>query len=145
MGCSDPRGQRYHGLEKLVFAGSLMATLAWVLARRPFRVVVDGRSMAPTLEPGDLLIATKRGGVRRGSLVVVAHPGRKGYEMVKRVAAVAGDRIGDRTLGPGEYWVVGDDPSASTDSRSLGPVGGEAIRGVVRARYWPLSRSTVFG
>ena len=50
------RLKRYHGLEKLVFAGSLMATLAWVLARRPFRVVVDGRSMAPTLETGDLLI-----------------------------------------------------------------------------------------
>jgi len=72
--------------------------------------------------------------------VVVEHPERPGYEMVKRVEALPGERVGDRILGPDEYWLVGDRPDASTDSRTFGPVSRNSILGVVKARYWPLSR-----
>jgi hypothetical protein len=44
------------------------------------------------------------------------------------------------TLGPDEYWLVGANPAASTDSRTLGPVGARRLRGVVILRYRPLSR-----
>ncbi|MFN2590050.1 MAG: nickel-type superoxide dismutase maturation protease [Actinomycetota bacterium] len=111
---------------------------------RPFRVAVEGRSMAPELAPGDYLVAVRPIRPRRGHLVVVEHPERPGFEMVKRLAGVPGDVVGGRRLGRDELWVIGDAASASTDSRSFGPVGRGAIRGVVRLRYWPPERLRVF-
>jgi signal peptidase I len=139
-----PKSPRYHGLQKLFLAGSVVATAAWWIRDRPFRVVVRGLSMAPALEPGDFLIALRNGTVRVGSLVVVEHPDRPEYEMVKRVGAVRGARVGQRVLPEGEYWVIGDNPAESTDSRSFGPVTRRAVKGVVRARYWPISRVAWF-
>jgi len=129
-----------------ILAGSALAVARWWRRRRPFPVAVEGDSMAPTLAAGDYLVATaaRPGSVRRGTLVVVAHPDRPDYELIKRVAGVPGDTIGEtesRMLGAGEFWVLGDDSSKSTDSRSFGPVAHRAIRGVVRLRYWPLSRA----
>jgi type IV secretory pathway protease TraF len=92
--------------------------------------------MAPTLLPGDWLVATRRGRLRRGSVVVLRHP-RGGPDLVKRVAALPGEEVDGRPLGPEEYLVLGDDPGASTDGRSFGPVTRSAIEGVVRFRYWP--------
>jgi nickel-type superoxide dismutase maturation protease len=116
------------------------AGVLWLALRRPFRVAVEGQSMAPTLQPGDFLIAARSSPIRRGTLVVVEHPNRPGYEMVKRVAGVPGDSIEDVALGADQFWIVGDDPAASTDSRTFGPFDREAIRGVVLVRYWPPSR-----
>jgi signal peptidase I len=92
--------------------------------------------MTPTLKPGDWLVATRAGSVRRGSVIVLRHPSGD-LDLVKRVAAVSGDRVDDRPLGVGQYLVVGDDPAASTDGRTFGPVERSAIEGVVRFRYWP--------
>ena len=112
----------------------------WLMFRRPFRVAVEGQSMAPALEPGDFLIAARSGLMRRGALVVVEHPGRPGYEMVKRLAGMPGDEVGGAPLGADRFWILGDDPEASTDSRAFGAVSRDAIRGVVLFRYWPPSR-----
>jgi nickel-type superoxide dismutase maturation protease len=126
----------------ILFAAALAWALVWV---RPFRVVVQGGSMLPTLQPGDFLLATRRGPFRNGSLVVAEHPGRPGYEMVKRIAAVPGEGVGDRTRARAKYRLLGDNPAGSTDSRTLGPMPRGSIRGVVRLRYWPPSRFRVFG
>jgi nickel-type superoxide dismutase maturation protease len=97
-----------------------------VLARRyrPFPAVVAGESMLPTLAPGSLLLATERGRVHPGAVVVVA---RGELEAVKRVASVE----------DGHVTVLGDNPDHSTDSRDFGPLPAGAVRGVVRAVYWP--------
>src|SRR5207247_2770252 len=97
-----------------------------------------------TVAPGDFLIAVRPLRLRRGSLVVIEHPARPGYEMVKRVVAVPGDEVEGRTLGPGEYWILGDHPDGSTDSRQLGPLAADSMRGVVQLRYWPPSRARLF-
>jgi signal peptidase I len=97
---------------------------------------VSGRSMAPTLLPGDWLIATRGGEIRRGDIVVLRHPGGD-LDLVKRVTGVPGDRVGEETLSPDEFLVVGDHLGGSTDGRDFGPVRREAIEGVVRLRYWP--------
>jgi nickel-type superoxide dismutase maturation protease len=110
-----------------------VATALWL---RPFRVAVEGRSMVPTLLPGDYLLVTRAGRIRRGAVVVVAHPSR-GMEVVKRVAAVPGDIVDGRPLPPGRYLVVGDNRAGSTDGRTFGPVERSAVLGVVRFRYWP--------
>jgi nickel-type superoxide dismutase maturation protease len=117
--------------------GAVTAVLVGALIRaRPFRAEVAGDSMAPTLMAGDWLIATRPDRLRRGQVVVVRHPERD-LELVKRVAALPGDRVDGRTLGAEEYLVVGDNRGASSDGRSFGPVRRQAILGVVRVRYWP--------
>lgn len=96
--------------------------------------------MAPTLLPGDWVLVVTPGEYRRGDVVVVEHPGRPGYEMVKRLVGVPGDRIGDRALAADEYWVEGDFAQASTDSRQFGPVTREELRAKGLVVYWPTGR-----
>ncbi len=96
--------------------------------------------MAPTLAPGDWALAAVPRAFHRGDVVVVEHPGRPGYEMVKRLTGVPGDTVGARTLGPDGYWVEGDHEPASTDSRHFGPVRAEALRGKVLFVYGPGDR-----
>jgi nickel-type superoxide dismutase maturation protease len=139
------RVQRYHSRRRrsrALGAGLALGGLAALtLGLRPFRVAVQGESMRPTLAPGDFLVALGGLRPRRGALVVVEHPERPGFEVVKRVVGLPGDRVGDRPLAPGELWVEGDHPGASTDSRAFGPVPAGAVRGVVVLRYWPLGRA----
>jgi len=117
-------------------AAAVLAAWAAARAAGAFRVEVAGRSMVPALRPGDWLVATRRGRISRGSVVVLAHP-EEGLDLVKRVHGVPGDLVDGRPLGPDEYLVVGDNATASTDGRRFGPVHRRAIEGVVRARYWP--------
>ena len=54
-------------------------------------------------------------------------------------AAVADYRAVDR-LRPGEYFLLGDLRSASSDSRHFGPVRADQIEATALLRYWPPSR-----
>ena len=123
-----------------IFALFIAGAAIWLALRRPFTVAVEGESMSPTLRPGDYLIATRSGRIDRGALLVVEHAAKPGYEMVKRLAGVPGDSIGGRRLGSDEFWLLGDNPPASTDSRSMGTLDRSAIRGVILFRYWPPDR-----
>jgi len=109
---------------------------------RPFRVEIQGKSMAPSLQPGDWAIATTARRIARGDVVVLVHPLRPDLELVKRVLGGPGDPAlpGGRPLGPDEWFVVGDNHETSTDSRSFGPVRDEHLRGVVRFVVWPRGR-----
>jgi inner membrane protease subunit 1 len=116
------------------------AGLAW-WRWRPFRVEIEGGSMEPTLESGDWALAVRAHRSRSGDVVVVEHPGRPGFELVKRVVAGPDDRAPDgRELGEEEVWVEGDALAASTDSRSFGPVGSDAVVGRVVLVLWPPAR-----
>lgn len=48
------------------------------------------------------------------------------------------------TLGPVQYFVLGDNRGNSNDSRSFGPILREDILGRVWFRYWPLSQLHLF-
>jgi signal peptidase I len=109
---------------------------------RPFRLEVAGSSMRPALEPGDwvIAIAVVPGRVRRGDVVVVEHPERPGFEIVKRVVHVPGDVTPGGLELVEEVWVEGDEPEGSTDSRRFGPVPIDRVRGRVRVVWWPPGR-----
>jgi nickel-type superoxide dismutase maturation protease len=109
--------------------------LTWVelllwLVRRRRRVRVVGRSMVPTLAPGDEVLvdpnAYRHGPPARGDLVVLAHPQDSRTTLVKRVASVGGD---------GRCRVVGDNPPESTDSRHFGLVPYGDLQGRVACRF----------
>ena len=119
-----------------------MVASAWAFLRwKPIRVEISGPSMRPALESGDWALAVAIGRIRRGSVVVVGHPRRPEFEMVKRVIAIPGDLApGGRVLDHDEFWVEGDAPDESTDSRQFGPVLREHVKATVRVVYWPLER-----
>lgn len=102
-----------------------------VVAVRPRRIVVEGRSMEPTLAPGDRLLAVRARRVRAGDVVAVRDPRRPDRILVKRVGAVLEDGV----------VVRGDNESASTDSRRFGPVEPGAVVGRVVRRYAPAWRA----
>jgi nickel-type superoxide dismutase maturation protease len=89
--------------------------------------------MEPTFRDGDwLLVRRLRRAPRAGELVVATDPREPERLLVKRVRAVAGDRV----------TVQGDhaDPAESTDSRQFGPIPGSAVVGRPVLRYAPLHR-----
>ena len=96
--------------------------------------------MRPTLEPGDWALAIVPERVRPGDVVVVEHPDRPGFEMIKRVVRVPGDRAPNGTDMLDGVWVEGDDPSSSTDSRAFGAVRADLVKGRVALVWWPLQR-----
>lgn len=103
----------------------------WVATIVPVRVAVTGGSMRPALEAGDRLLVVPWGRTRVGAVVAARDPRRPDRTIVKRVAEV--------TSG-GAFVLLGDDPEASTDSRTFGPVPPALVRGRAVWRYWPPER-----
>ena len=122
----------------VLFAG--IAAAYGFLRWRPSRVEVAGTSMRPTLEPGDWALAVRVQRVRRGDVVVVEHPERPGFELVKRVVHVPGEAAPDGRVLMDEVWVEGDEPEGSTDSRRFGPVPIGHVHARVRWVWWPPER-----
>lgn len=87
--------------------------------------------MRPTLCAGDLCLVIRGVPVRPGDVVMARLPGRP--LGVKRAVRRTADG----------WWLEGDDPAASTDSRTFGAVPDEAVLGRVLIRYWPLARRPV--
>ncbi|TDC39219.1 S26 family signal peptidase [Micromonospora sp. KC213] len=142
----------------LVAAGVLAsATVGLLWARRHLLLVsVVGRSMEPTLRPGDRVLARRvpLARVRPGDVVVVVapaamtagHPTRPTDTgpglLIKRAYAVPGepvpvDRVPllrqrpERVVPPGQLVVLGDNPPFSYDSRECGYVPESDLLGVV--------------
>lgn len=103
--------------------------------------------------------------IHRGDIIVFRSPMNPGKSFIKRVigipgdiVAVAGGRVmvngrqradltrrpaggpatfGPQRIGDGQYFVLGDHRSISSDSRHWGLVDYEAIQGKAILRYWP--------
>jgi len=89
------------------------------------RVRIIGPSMEPTLRNGEWWLVRRTTKVGSGDVVLVRHPQRRDLLMVKRL---------DHPV-VGGWWVVGDNPESSEDSREFGPVPGAAIVGRLWRRF----------
>jgi len=121
--------------------------------------------MAPTLLPGDYVVAqSRRHSPQRSDILIFEHPHQPGFELVKRVVGLPEEHIvitrgqvhandavlaepwakgptlpdGDWLLSRDEMFVLGDNRARSAgDSRVIGPVRLENARWKVVGRYWP--------
>jgi nickel-type superoxide dismutase maturation protease len=81
--------------------------------------------MLPTLAPGDYVLIDPSAPAPVGAVVIARHPYDRSRELVKRVAAIDPE---------GRLRLLGDNPEASTDSRSFSDVPADRLIGVVVAR-----------
>ena len=143
------------------------AAVYFVLEFATGRFRVDGPSMQPNLYTGQYVLADKiaylLGSPQRGD-VVVAHPSiARGEAFIKRLMGLPGDTItirggqvwidgqlatepyiaappdysGSWTLGPDQYFLLGDNRNDSSDSHVWGPVTRGEITGKALIVYWP--------
>ena len=136
----------------------------YIFLVQPHRV--KGDSMMPNFLDGELLLTEKVSyrvtKPERGDVIVFRAPDRN-VDFIKRVVGVPQDIIkiedgnvivnGEKlnepyetqktqgseeiSLGNEEYFVLGDNRNASSDSRSFGPIKKDTIKGKVWLVYWP--------
>ena len=130
------------------------------------RFRIDGSSMEPNLHDGEYVIVNRivyRLYVpQRGDIVVFRRDASR--EFIKRVIAVPGETVEvkggrvlvngnpldepyiaapnaytmePRTIGPNEYFVLGDNRNNSSDSHNWGAILSSAIDGKAWITYWP--------
>ena len=99
--------------------------MALVFLGSRHKYICEGTSMNPTLKDGEVVLVDRGADIHVGDIVVARHPLEQNSEVVKRV-----QRINER----GHYFLVGDNPDDSTDSRHYGAVTREYIEGKVVAR-----------
>ena len=81
--------------------------------------------MAPGLLAGDWVVIRRTRRVRPGQVVALCDPRDPQRVLVKRI---------QRATGSG-WYVLGDNPRRSTDSREFGPVPSSCVLGRVLFRY----------
>jgi len=99
--------------------------LALVFLGSRHKYICEGKSMSPTLKDGEEVLVDREAKIEVGDIVIARHPIEQTSEVVKRV-----ERINER----GHYFLVGDNPEDSNDSRHFGAVTKEYIKGKVVAR-----------
>ncbi|HBJ72220.1 MAG TPA: nickel-type superoxide dismutase maturation protease [Actinobacteria bacterium] len=90
-------------------------------------IAIAGPSMEPTLKSGEWWVVRRTTNVRPGQMIVFWHPLRTDLLTVKRV----------HHRRPAGWWVLGDNPEASEDSRFFGAVDPAAVVGRLVLRYRP--------
>ena len=140
-----------------------------VITIRTFNVtpiVVQGESMVPTLDGGEVMILKKYDTNYERFDIVVVNKSVEGDNLIKRVIGLPGETIryrnntlyindkvledvyayGDTgnfqeiTLGEDEYFLMGDNRAISLDSRALGIIKKQEIEGTVGIVLFPFNK-----
>ena len=129
-------------------------------------IIVDGESMAPTLDGGELMILKKYDTSYERFDIVVVNKSVEGDNLIKRVIGLPGEIIrykGNRLyindeiiddvyadgetenfqeikLGEDEYFLMGDNREISKDSRTIGVIKKSEIEGTVGIVLYPFKK-----
>lgn len=167
----DRRKTYNRALRGTIWALIVVASVSILCSTFFFSVLqIEGSSMEPTLEEGELVIASKEKNFQRGDIIAFYY---NNNVLLKRVIGFSGEWIDigqdgtvtvngqdlaepylhDKSLGecditlpcqiPDKRWfVLGDHRSTSVDSRSkvIGNVAEEQLVGKIVLRIWPLSK-----
>jgi len=145
----------------------------YIFLIQPHRV--KGDSMLPNFHDGELLLTEKVSyhlyKPKRGDVVVFAAPGTRKVDYIKRIIALPHETIKidngtiyinnqllkepyetqstegsiNMIIGDNQYFVLGDNRGASSDSRSFGSIDQKSIKGRTFFVYWPIFKSNVSG
>ena len=162
-----------NGKFKNAFSYVIVISIALLVKQYVFSPIrVNGSSMNPTLNDGDIMILNEIGyhlkGVERFDIVVVNYDGEK---LIKRVIGLPGETVEykddklfindkeiyenfkhdithnfslseiDKDVIPEDYYfVVGDNRGNSKDSRSIGLIHKNQIRGKTNFILYPLNK-----
>jgi nickel-type superoxide dismutase maturation protease len=93
-----------------------VAIISWydiflLITKRGKRVRIEGNSMLPELKEGDEVLVKQTNTYKVGEIVLAIHPFKTSVKIIKRI-----DQISEA----GEFFLLGDNPNESTDSRTLG-------------------------
>lgn len=112
-------------------------------------VSIEGRSMAPTLNPHtdrcrDICLVWKTDSLQKNDIVYFTHPSMPYLRLCKRVGGFVGDIYEhngkSELVREGHFWVKSDEPFRSVDSRELGDVSTGLVIGKAVCIIWPLNR-----
>ena len=129
-------------------------------------IVVQGESMVPTLDGGEVMLLKKIDTSYERFDIVVVNKSVEGDNLIKRVIGLPGETIrcknnniyindeiiddpygkGDTgnfqeiTLGDDEYFLMGDNRTVSLDSRILGVIKKDEIEGTVGIVLYPFNK-----
>ncbi len=99
----------------------------WHIGRPPLRQLkVQGNSMSPTIEDGEIVLYDPRAEVNVGDIVMTPHPYMQSVKIVKRIREIHPD---------GGVVLVGDNPNESTDSRTFGTISIDSVQGRIVCRW----------
>lgn len=84
--------------------------------------------------------------IEQGKIIIINPENPQGFRLSEQIYLPNTQTQGSQqvTLGPDQYYLLGDNRSSSLDSRIFGPVKKDNIIGRVWIRGWPFSRITVF-
>lgn len=94
--------------------------------RKLRQIRVDGNSMAPTLNHGDVVLYDPWPAVEVGDIVFTSHPFMQSVKIMKRIGQIDSDD---------NVTLIGDNESESTDSRTFGTVSIKSIKGRVVCKW----------
>ncbi len=162
-----PRARSRSLLREVIETVLLVVAIYTLVNLVSARFIVDGSSMSPNFATGQFIIVSRLSyllaGPGRGDVVVFQSPDDPERDFIKRVIGLPGERIavrddlvfvnevpldepyinapprysGEWTLGPNEFFVLGDNRNNSQDSHSFGPLARSAIIGQAWIVYWP--------
>ena len=129
-------------------------------------IIVEGESMHPTLEGGELMLLKKYDTSYERYDIVVVNKSVEGDNLIKRVIGLPGETIRYKNgnlyingkiikdnyahgetgnfqeivLGKDEYFLMGDNREVSLDSRALGVIKNSEIEGTVGIVLFPFTK-----
>merc|ERR1712037_262877 len=131
------RMNRLNNRSRIIYTGCFCSFCA---AKERLLLLVNGHSMAPTINHDDLIITRpflpKLDSLNKNDVIIAEDPEQEGKTILKRITHLAGEKafwkrriyhdgwqeIGEIEIKDGFVWIEGDNKERSIDSRTFGPI-----------------------